>query len=82
MGMTKKRIEGIRFHIANNDYFGTLATVLDLTRQTLGKSAREQGIAATLEALTKDLLYLQGSYDIKPKPANDEPGSFQNGSRL
>ena len=32
MKISKERQQGLEFHIKTNDYFGTLATVLDLSR--------------------------------------------------
>ena len=65
--MTKKRIKGLEFHIKVNDYFGTLATILDLSRQTLGDSVREREVAGYLERSVKDLMYLQANYRIEKK---------------
>ena len=59
--MSKKSLE---FHIKSDDYFGTLATVLSLIRQTpenIGKYIK------TLDNLEKDLLYLQKEYKIVKK---------------
>ena len=47
--MTKK--DSLEFHIKEQDYFGTLATLLYLLAQ---KSDKHQ---ATLEAVTEDLVY-------------------------
>jgi hypothetical protein len=52
------------FHIRHNDYFGTLATALDL----LGQNLRKEGhirIAEMLGRLRDDLMYLQRSYRIE-----------------
>ncbi|MCK5510351.1 hypothetical protein KAI65_02295 [Candidatus Parcubacteria bacterium] len=49
----KKRL---KFHIENNDYFGTLATVLDLIRQSKNNEA--------LKNIRDDLVYLQKNYSI------------------
>jgi len=65
--MTNKRIKGLEFHIKVNDYFGTLATILDLSRQTLGDLVRERKIANVIENQVNDLMYLQNNYEIKPK---------------
>lgn len=67
MKISSERKRGIHFHIKNDDYFGTLATVLDLLRQTLGTTETEQRIAGSLENLTTDLMHLQKEYKIEPK---------------
>jgi hypothetical protein len=67
MKISPERKRGIQFHVKNDDYFGTLATVLDLFRQTLGTTGRERHIATSLEKLTADLIYLQKEYKIEPK---------------
>jgi hypothetical protein len=50
--------ESIQFHIRSNDYFGTLATVLDLLRQDAQRGYTERH-DATLQRLRDDLVYLQ-----------------------
>ena len=60
----KKRIKSLEFHVEQGDYFGTLATVLDLLRQGVGKKQVEKKI---LRDLTMDLLYLQDHCDIVKK---------------
>ena len=67
MKISPERRRGIEFHIKNDDYFGTLATVLDLHRQMLGKSPREREIASVIENQVNDLMHLQDNYEIKPK---------------
>jgi hypothetical protein len=52
------------FHVQNQDYFGTLATVLCLIRQ----SQKEDSISSVvLEITEKDLMYLQENFNIVPK---------------
>ena len=55
--------ESLQFHIEHNDYFGTLATVLDLVSQDLAKQGydRHEG---TLRRLRDNLLYLQHSHRL------------------
>lgn len=60
--------EALDFHIRQNDYFGTLATVLDLMRQDLRRLGH-RGHDATLAHLRDELMYLQRSYRIE----NAEP---------
>ncbi len=63
--MNKK---SLKFHIQANDYFGTLATVLDLVSQDLRKKGL-RGNAKTLRRLRDRLVYLQeGSRIEKRQP--------------
>lgn len=50
--------KNIEFHVASQDYFGTLATVISLSRQT-GQEIPESVI--------NDLIYLQQNYKIVNK---------------
>ena len=65
----------LQFHIEKSDYFGTLATVLDLLRQDL---ARRRYIrhAETLTRLRDDLIYLQCSHRIESAGAPPSPNKF------
>ena len=56
--------KSVKFHIENNDYFGTLATVLSLIKQTLEKNQKHIEI---LDSIEKDLMYLQANYKIVKK---------------
>jgi hypothetical protein len=56
--------ESIQVHIASNDYFGTLATTIDLLRQAVMKRGFKRRDAKTLERLRDELLYLQAHYSI------------------
>ena len=67
MKISKARQRGLEFHIETGDYFGTLATILDLSRQTLGNTAREREVAGYLERNVADLVYLQKNYRIVPE---------------
>lgn len=62
--MSKKSVE---FHIKNNDYFGTLATVLSLIRQTIEDNRSDEVNIKILINLEKDLLLLQKSFIISKK---------------
>jgi hypothetical protein len=53
-----------QFHIGENDYFGTLATVLDLVSQDMRKKG-EQRNADILLRQRDDLVYLQHSHRIE-----------------
>ena len=71
--MTK---ESIQFHIRSNDYFGTLATVLDLLRQD-ARHGYTRKHDATLRRLRDELMILQGRFCIvkeaKPKLSSSAP---------
>ena len=60
----KKRIKILQSHIEAGDYFGTLATILDLSRQ---KIIPEEEGEKILRGLIDDLLYLQEHFDIVRK---------------
>jgi hypothetical protein len=62
--MDKDRIKGLEFHISVQDYFGTLATVLDLLRQDLEEGVKIENSHISLKKLTADLMYLQRKYKI------------------
>ena len=59
--------KSLDFHIAENDYFGTLATVLDLIRQDLDRRKYRRH-AAALAGLRDELIYLQRSHRIEEIP--------------
>ncbi len=61
--MRKRNLE---FHIKSDDYFGTLATVLDLLRQNLNPFKQKQE-KNTLENKVKELMYLQKNFKIVKK---------------
>lgn len=50
------RIKSLKFHCKHNDYFGTLATILDLVRQEYDKK---------FQNLRDDLMYLHTSVPLK-----------------
>lgn len=54
-----------KFHVQNDDYFGSLATVISLIKEkdTLSKEEYKE-ILCNIE---KDLIYLQKNYKIYPK---------------
>jgi len=54
----------IQFHIENNDYFGTLATVIDLVSQDLQKNGQNRN-AEILQRLRDNLVYVQRSHRIE-----------------
>jgi hypothetical protein len=55
--------ESLQFHIEQNDYFGTLATVIDLVSQDLQKNGQHRN-AEILQRLRDNLVYLQRSHRI------------------
>ncbi len=60
--------DSVRFHVKNDDYFGTIATVISLIRQKLKKEKRPNDLAAqALNNLEKDLIFLQKNYRIDSK---------------
>jgi len=62
--MSKK---SLKFHINSSDYFGTLATILSLVRQTIGNKKSIDNNIKTLDNIEKDLMYLQQNYKIVKK---------------
>lgn len=67
-GMEKASLQ---FHIQQNDYFGTLATVLDLVRQDLDRRGYHSH-AVILSGLREELIYLRQSHQIE-KIQDSEP---------
>lgn len=60
----------VRFHVKSDDYFGTIATVLDLIKQQIKKDSRPDAavLNKTLKNLKDDLMFLQNNYEIKRRP--------------
>ncbi|MBU0648307.1 hypothetical protein KJ855_03960 [Patescibacteria group bacterium] len=57
--------KAIRFHVENDDYFGTMATVIDLYLQiNNNKDAKGDKL---LKRLRRDMMYLQDNYYLKSK---------------
>ncbi len=56
--------ESLQFHIEQNDFFGTLATVIDLVSQDLQKNGQQRN-AEILQRLRDNLVYLQRSHRIE-----------------
>ncbi|MHB8903757.1 MAG: hypothetical protein ACYC40_01475 [Patescibacteria group bacterium] len=63
---------GTKFHVKNDDYFGTIATILNLLKQEIKKNGPLNSaiFKKTLNSLEKDLLFLQKNYQISPKIKN------------
>ncbi len=62
--MENKRVD---FHIEAGDYFGTLATALDLIRQHADGEGWDAAASATMARLREDLMYLQRTHNIERK---------------
>jgi len=58
--------ENLKFHIDKNDYFGTLATVLDLVRQNLNPYTQKEE-RKILKDKVNELMHLQDKYKIIKK---------------
>jgi len=60
--------ESVKFHVQNDDYFGTVATLLSLIRQEIYKNHQpSEKVKTTIDNLEKDFLWLQNNYQIKQK---------------
>ncbi len=77
------RIRNIKRHVRYNDYFGTVAAVLNLTRYVSGEIERctkqinqvNRKNIKRLEKLRDDLVYLQKEYRIMKKLQNKKEKS-------
>lgn len=65
--MEKNKIQNLKFHIKNEDYFGTLATILDLFRSDALEKKFIFDKNKVLKKIIKDLVYLQDNYKITKK---------------
>ena len=63
----KNRIKNLKFHANQNDYFGTLATILDLFRQDILEKKFVYDKKNILRKIIKDLIYFQNNYKIVKK---------------
>ncbi len=59
----------VKFHIKNNDYFGTMACVLNLIKQEIKKDSRPEvtTLEKVLRNIEEELIFLQNNYQINPK---------------
>lgn len=64
MKIPPERRRSIEGHIRHDDYFGTLAAILDLLRQDMEKSGGKPARRELLLHVRDDLLYLQDTYQI------------------
>lgn len=62
-----KDLDGLKFHIKSNDYFGTLATIISLIRQNIEKKEGCELNIETLNKVEKDLMFLHNNYKIIKK---------------
>lgn len=68
----------VRFHVDNDDYFGTAATILKLLKHNLEpamKKAPEEErvlIEKTFKNLEADLMILQNNYQIRAKTKKNQ----------
>lgn len=62
----------VKFHVENDDYFGTIAAVLSLIKQQIKKDncPNAATLNKILKNLEKDSMYLQKNYQINPKMRN------------
>jgi len=67
--MVRKAARRVEFHIKSNDYFGTLATLMQLMADAVasGDARARARCIATLKELSEDLVYLQERYSIKKR---------------
>ena len=66
--------ESIEFNIRSGDYFGTLATVLDLLRQDAQRGYTEKH-DATLQRVRDELIYLQRGFCITRRSLEGAPSN-------
>ena len=67
--------ESIQFHIRSNDYFGTLATEIDLLRQDTQRRGYTQKHDVALRRLRDDLVYLQRGFCITRRSLEGAPSN-------
>ncbi len=63
----EKQVRQVQFHVKSNDYFGTLATVLDLIRQSIEKernTSKRRWYLGAIKSVVDDLMFLQKNYKI------------------
>lgn len=60
-------IKSTKFHIENNDYFGTIATILSLIRQNINNKNCQKDNIKALNNIEKDLMFLEKEYKIVKK---------------
>lgn len=55
--------DSVRFHVSQDDYFGTIATIISLIKQ----KNINKNLEPALNNLEKDLMWLQKNYQITPR---------------
>ena len=65
----------LQFHIEQNDYFGTVATILDLIRQDLDRAGYPRH-SQTLASLRDELEHLQHSCRMEVRYENRPSSPF------
>jgi hypothetical protein len=65
--MEKDKFEKLEFHVRSEDYFGTLATILDLFRMDVLEKKFIFDKDKVLKKIVDDLIYLQTNYKITKK---------------
>lgn len=73
----------VRFHVKNDDYFGTIATIISLLKQETNNChlKNQTKINTAFKNLEKDLMFLQKNYQINPKTNQKKtkpPGKLQS----
>ena len=65
----EQRKQNVDFHIASDDYFGTLATIMGLMADSLSSNdaGAQKRCVKTLNELREDLKYSQEHYTIRRK---------------
>jgi hypothetical protein len=63
-----------KFHVENDDYFGTIASILSLIKQQMKKDSGSDTATfnKVIDNLENDLLFLQKNYQIKPRRKNSK----------
>jgi len=59
--------ESVKFHVESDDYFGTVATLVGLLRQTIHSKEHRRANIKTLEQLMVDLKFLRKEYQISSR---------------
>lgn len=72
--------DSVKFHVASDDYFGTIATVISLLKQQSKKDGLKKTaiLDKAFQNLEKDLMFLQKNYQICPRPAAQTKPSAKN----
>ena len=62
----------VKFHVASDDYFGTIATIISLLEEQIKKDGALNAaqLKKTIKNLKNDLQFLQKNYQINPKIKN------------